>query len=178
MTKRERAIALATLTIALAACLYVFAIEPLVLEWQDARARARAAEQELAQLRLLVENRTAIEREYLRLKDAVTTGSSEQELQVALFNEVSRLASECGLELSTIRPLAVTNEAGFSRCGIELQIHCEHHEFVNLLHRMQDRQHLLHIDHISLAVGPGKPPITVTMKASKLAMVKPASQRG
>lgn len=155
-----------------ASLLYGYAIEPLATRWIELHDRARKAESELAQLQDLIEHRDAIEREHARLKNAVTTGASEQELQVSLFNEVDKLARDCGLELSAVRPLAAKKETGFSRYGLELQVHCEGHELVKLLQRMQDQEHLLHIDHLSMAVGPGTPPITVTVKASKLARVE------
>ncbi len=169
LTKRERTIAITAAVVAVAAALYVYAVEPLVLRGFALHRRVQIAEQELAQLRSLVEHRDAIEEEYRRLKGAVTVGRTEQGVKVALLAEVDGLARSCALDVSSVRPTVAAEAGDFYRYGVELQAGCEGHQFVKFLQAMQEPDHLLHADLVSFVVGRGQSPLTVTLRISKLA---------
>jgi len=172
LTQRERTIATTTIVAAVAAALYVYAAEPLALRGLALHRRVQVAEQELAQLRSLVEHRDTIEQEYRRLKGAVTVGSTEQEVKVALLAEVDGLARSCAFDVSSVRPTTVAETGDFYRYGVELQAGCEGHQFVKFLQAMQEPDHLLHADLVSLVVGGGQSPLTVTLRISKLAKLE------
>jgi type II secretory pathway component PulM len=172
LTKREQRIATVTLLVAVSAMLYAFVLEPVTMNFLQAHRRSLEAQNELALLRNLIENRETIEREYRRLRGAVTSGKSEQALKVALFDELDQLAANCGLDVIGVKPIAIKEESGFSRYGAELQIRCEGHKFVKLLHAIQEPEHMLHVEQLSVTVGPSEPPLTVNIKLSKLAKVE------
>lgn len=167
-TKRERVIGLTTLIIAVCIASYVLAIEPLALKWFALRAQAIKAESDLARLESLVEYKDTIERESKRLKGAVAKGQTEQDLRVALLQEVDAVARVCGLELSSVKPTTARKEGAFLRYGIELQVHCAGHQFAKLLQAFQEPEHLLRTDKMTVSVGPSDPPMTATLTLSKL----------
>lgn len=172
LSQRERRIGVVTLGLAAAAALYAWVAEPVFLEWLSVHRRAEAAEADLRHLERLMEHREAIEEDYARLRGAVTAGNSEQALKVALLSEVDRLVGECGLSVASVKPTTVAREGLFQRYGMELQVHCEAHKFLEVLQKMQEPQHLLQIEALSIAVGPAPPPLTVTLTISKLAKLE------
>lgn len=172
LSRRERNIAAVTLGLALVTGLYVYCGEPVALRWLDLHRQVVAAEEELAQLRNLTEHKDRIEREYRKLQGAVTTGRTEQELKVTLLSEIDGLARGCGLEVSSVKPTSVRKEGLFERYGIELQVHCAGHQFAKLLAGLQSPEHLMRTDQVTISVGPGEPPMTVTLRISKLARLE------
>jgi Tfp pilus assembly protein PilO len=170
-SRRERNFSFVTGIMVICALSYLFVVEPIVLRWVAAHDQAVQAEVELGQLLELVQNRDHIEREYDRLQGAVQVGRTEQDLKIALLTEADRLAQSSGLTVSSIKPTAMRQEAGLQRYTIEMQMHCEAHQFLQLLRNMQEPEHLLHTDMMSIVVSPSEPPLTVTLRLSKLAKV-------
>jgi len=179
ISPRERRLAAITIICLLVGVLYLNVIEPVTVNWMEVRRRARDAEAELAKLEQLVQNRDTIQREFKRLQGAVTSGSSEQELKITLLSEVDKLASESGLLVASVKPSLVKKQKEFYRYGIELQAHGENHKLVQFLLAMQNPEHLLHTDQLTVHAGRGAAPLTFTFRISKLARLtaptKPAA---
>jgi len=171
ISPRERRLAAITITCLLIALLYLNVIEPVTVNWMEVRRRARDAEADLATLQQLVQNRDTIEREFKRLQGAVTSGSSEQELKITLLSEVDKLANESGLLVASVKPSLVKKQKDFYRYGIELQAHGENHKLVQFLLAMQNPDHLLHTDQLTVHAGRGSAPLTFTFRISKLARI-------
>jgi hypothetical protein len=169
--RRERILAVATLAAATLGIGYVVLLEPLVTSWFDLRHKAEASAVELAKLRGLVGSRDRIGQAHKRVAESVLTVRSEQEAQLLLFNEVSRIAGECGVEVDGLKPVRVAKAGGFDRYGVELSGRCTAPVLLDLLLAMQVPEHLLRIDKLTTVVGRGKPPLTVSMRISKLAHV-------
>lgn len=172
VSARERRLVAATGSILALAVLYLNVVEPVTVNWFEVRRRARDSEMELAKLESLIENRDAIEREFKRLEGAVTSGSSEQELKIALLSEVDKLAVQCGLLVASVKPTIVKRQKDFYRYGIELQAHGDNHKVVAFLVAMQSSEHLLHADQLTIHAGRGGAPLTATFRISKLARLQ------
>ena len=179
ISTRERRLTAVTIICLLLAVLYLNVVEPVTVNWMEVRRRAREAEADLAKLQQLVQNRDTIEREFKRLQGAVTSGSSEQELKITLLSEVDKLANESGLLVASVKPSLVKKQKDFYRYGIELQAHGENHKLVQFLLAMQNPEHLLHTDQLTVHAGRGSAPLTCTFRISKLARIttqpKPAT---
>ncbi|MCX5768875.1 MAG: type II secretion system protein GspM [Candidatus Hydrogenedentes bacterium] len=169
ISPRERRLAAVAIICLLIALLYLNVIEPVTVNWMEVRRRARDAEAELATLQQLIQKRDTIETEFKRLQGAVTSGASEQELKITLLSEVDKLANESGLLVASVKPSLVKKQKDFYRYGIELQAHGENHKLVQFLLAMQNPDHLLHTDQLTVHAGRGSAPLTFTFRISKLA---------
>lgn len=168
LTKRERVLATFTATVISVGLLYVYVLEPVFTQWYTLHSRALELTQELAELQDLVANKNSIEKLYQDFEGAVSQGESEIDLEIALLGEIERLATNQGLEVSSIKPLSKMREGQFERLGVQLNAKCEGHQFVKFLHALQRPEHLLRAETISVVVGPRRPPVTLTLTATKL----------
>lgn len=170
--RRERVLAVLTLAAVAAGIAYVAIVEPLATGWLELHRKAEACVDEWTKLRALVGNRERIAAAYTRVEESVMTGAGADDAQLRLYNEVSRLTGEAGLEVDGLKPVRVAEAQGFDRYGVELSGRCTAAILMDLLLVMQAPEHLLRIDKLTVVVGRGKPPLTVTMRVSKLARIE------
>lgn len=156
----------------LAGAAYAAVVEPLATNWLELHRKAGAAVEEWSKLRALVGSRERIAAAYKRVEESVMTGTNPDEAQLRLFDEVSRVANETAFEVDGLKPVRATEAQGFERYGVELGGRCTAPAFTEVLLALQAPEHLLRIDKLTVVVGRGKPPLTVTMRISKLARVE------
>lgn len=174
LTRRESIAAAFTSVVVLGALSYAYVLEPGAMAFMAAHERAVQAQRELGKLHALAGHQETIEAEYARLQSGITTAESNQELGIALLNEVSGLVLQTGLQLVGIQPLKVARGSEFSRFGVEVQVQGEAHQFVNLLQQAQEERHLLKAETIALSVQRSQAPITATLRLTKLAQLQEA----
>ena len=172
LSRRERIIALFTVSVIAAGALYVFAIEPIVEEWTAARASAHVLDEERNTLRSLMAHRDEIESGFAAMKDAIAEGSAWEELQLDFVRGVEDLAQRQGLQITNIRPLGHSEEVPFRRLAVQITAEGEHHEFVHFLHAMQRPGTLFRGDAITVIASRRTPPLTITLKISKLVRIR------
>lgn len=168
LTRRERIIVGVTLSTFVAVLLYTNFIEPAGLRWLDARERGSNLSAERSELKLLLANRSEIEKGYSAIEGAVVSGQSYEALQLALMGEVLELARQSGLIVSNFKPLARQTEGRFEGLSMQLSAGGEHHQVVKLLQVMQRRDRLLRGDSITILAGRGRSPLDITIEISKL----------
>lgn len=171
LSQRERLIAGVTATVAVGALVYLYAIEPAAAAWLEVHDRAEEAQHEAQDLKSLIQDKDNIELEYRKLRGAVAQAASEEELTIALLREVDQLAAGCGLQISSAKPLQVSRGQNFDRIAMELQAYGNANQAVQFLQRLQSEEHLLTTDSITMLVGRGEAPVTVTLHISKLAAI-------
>lgn len=169
---RERRLVFLTFSALTAGVLYVQFIEPITREWLTLRQEVGQATAELHKLQALVDRREEIQSAYRRVRDTVATGETEEIVQLAVLNEVSRLATSCGLEVDSLKPVRKVRENGFDRFGVDLSGRCAAPALMNLLQSLQTPEHLLKAEKVTVVVGRSTPPLTVTIRISKFARVE------
>ncbi len=177
LNRRERLLAAGTLAASLAGLLYLFAIEPLFVQWRAARDEASAEGAKLVELRTLVENRSQIEKQYGLYAGALPHGPSREDLEVRLLKEIEMVASEAGVRVTTMKPLAARESGQMQRVSIEVHAACAANQFTRLLQLLQEPSHLFKAESFTLEAGREDPPLTVTLTLAKLVYIDGAKRQ-
>lgn len=176
LNRRERILAVVTMLVVVVASLYQYVLEPTLLNLVDAYEQAERAEMELSELRRLAKDSQRIEKDYERLRGVLSAAATEEELTLALLSETAALATSCALEVESVKPLRSKSTGAYTRLAVELQAYGDAQAFLKFLVRAQEAEHLLASDLITLSAGSSDAPVRLTIRVSKLAMLKaPAS---
>jgi len=168
LTKRERRIAFLTGIVVASGLLYLYVAEPLWLRWVDLHAQAESLTRKVANFQELVDNRQFIEDNYRRVEGAITVGRDEEELYFNLLQEIAGVTLSARVTLRGMKPLSRKHDDLLDRYGVKLNIQCEGHQLMNLLQALQEPEHMLNIEDLTILAGRGRPPLTVALTVTKL----------
>ena len=168
LSGRERSLLWATLIAVIGASIYVYALEPFLLEWTALRTEANELAAEQAKIESLFANRTEIERRFNEIRGAVTEVAPHEDAMLTLWEQVDTAASRNGLNTTAIKPLGLEKERGFDRVAVRLGAQCEGYQFVGFLQALQRNDHILRCENFTVSVGRTRLPLTISMTLSKL----------
>jgi Tfp pilus assembly protein PilO len=132
---------------------------------------AQTLDDERTTLLSLIDHREAIESGYAAMEGAIAIGTSVEELQLNFVRDVETIARREGLRVANIRPLGHSAEAPFHRLAVQVTTEGEHHQFVRFLQAMQRPDTLLRGDTITVVASRRTPPLSITLRISKLVRV-------
>lgn len=172
LNRRERVLATLTATVVALGGLYIYVLEPLTARWLSVRAEAREVAGEYWRLRTLMDNRDRIETTFREYSGAVKTARSIEALNVEMLREVEQLAGRTNMRVTSIKPLSRSSAGELERVQVEMGARGTAHDFVRLLQRLQEPEHLIRVESIQLTVGQDQPPVTAVLSLSKLVRVE------
>ncbi len=160
ITRRERTLAIATVSIASAALAYTFAIEPVVRQWNDLDKKIQDKEIVLQKYSRILRDRQAIEKtkaEYSKYFEAKRL-TPEEESAVAL-SRIEKTARETNVRITNIKPLLYKPFSGYNKFTFRVVAESKLSELIRFIYNLQSSDQLLKVERMVLRANENDPAV-------------------
>jgi len=120
MTKRERAIAIATVSLVAGAVLYNFMIDPIARTWQSLNGEIEAKASALKNDIGIIASRKTIEADYAKFSGYAISGKTEEETTAETLSYLEDLSRGDSCAVSNIKPVGAKDFGAYKELLIEL----------------------------------------------------------
>lgn len=160
ITKRERLLAGATVSITIAAIAYNFIIDPVIGRWNDLDKKIRDKEAMLKKHSRILRDRSNIEKlraqyaKYFELKRL----TPEEESAVAL-SLIEKTARETRVQIASIKPIAHKSFENYNKFTFRVSTESRMSELIKFVYDLQSSDQLLKVEKMVMRAKENDPAI-------------------
>ncbi len=158
VTKREKLLATATISVALAALAYNFIIDPVIGQWNELDKKIRDKEVILKKYSRILRDKETIERQ--RIEYAKYLGSKkltpEEESAIAL-SLIERTAHTGNVQITNIKPLSYKSFGNYSEFTFRVATESKITELTKFIYDLQSSNQLLKVERMVLRAKENEP---------------------
>jgi len=163
ITKRERILAIATVSVAVVAIVYNFIIEPIIGQWNALDKKIRDKEIVLKKHSRILRDKDNIERlraEYAKYFETNKL-TPEEESAVAL-SRIEKIARETNVRITNIKPLLSKSFGSYNKFTFRVATESKLKELTKFIYDLQSSDQLLKVERMVLRAKENEP---TTIKA-------------
>lgn len=164
ITKRERLLAAATISITIAAIVYNFIIDPAAGRWNDLDKKIRDKEAALKKHSRILRDRSDIEKlraqyaKYFELKRL----TPEEESAIAL-SLMEKTARETQVQITNIKPIAYKSFGNYNKFTFRVSTESKMSELAKFVYDLQSSDQLLKVERMVLRAKENDPAVIKSM---------------
>ena len=148
---RERRLAIATLSVVLAAAVYIFLIAPLVAGWSSLNNQVRSKIGILTNDSHILANRKALASEYSKMSKYARSGGSEEQAIADTLAYIENISRNDSCFIINIKPIGVTNTPSHKEILIDVTAEASISQFSKFLYDIENpRDVLINVKRFSL----------------------------
>ena len=156
--KRERYLALATLSIVSIALVYFFIIDPIATKWKDINGQIRAKVNMLEKDSRLSANKKTIESEYAKLSKQGRSAQSEDEEVAQTLTFIESVSKNDACFILNIKPIDIRDEGSYKEILIDLTAEANTSQLSKFLYDIENpRENLINVKRFSVTTKSGQP---------------------
>ena len=151
ITGREKTLAIATIVVVLAALVYNFVIEPLVVRWNNLEEDIRDKEALLRKHNRILRSKEIIEKLHTEYTCYFQTEvlTPEEESAAALSN-IEKLARSANVRITNIKPLAIKSFENYNKYTFRVATESRMSELTKFIYDLQSSRQLIKIERMVL----------------------------
>lgn len=164
ITKRERLLAGATVSIAVAALAYNFIMDPVIRQWNSLDGKIRDKEVMLKKHSRILRDRSNIEKlkaeyaKYFELKKL-----TPEEESAAALSLIEKTARETRVQITNIKPIASKSFGNYNKFTFRVSTESKMSELIKFVYDLQSSDQLLKVERMVLRAKENDPAVIKSM---------------
>lgn len=158
LSKRERYLATATVSIVLIAVVYGLIIRPAAARWKNLSNQIRSRVNTLEKDSAILAGRKIIESEYARLSKYARPAKSEEQAIADTLSFIENVSRNDSCRIVNIKPVGTKDSGYYKEIVIDVNAEADIGQFSKFLYDMENpRDNLINIKDFALSAKSGQP---------------------
>ena len=150
--KRERYLALATLSIVSIALVYLFIVDPIAARWKNLNSRIRSRVNMLEKDSMLAANQKTIESEYAKLSKQVKPAKSNDQEVAETLTFIENISKNDACFIVNIKPIDIKDQGSYREILIDVTVEAPIGQLSKFLYDIENpRENLIDIKRFSIS---------------------------
>ena len=169
-SKRERYLAIITLSVVLIAVVYAFLIAPLSMVWKNLNNQIRSKINTLEKDSNILANQNALESDYAKLSKYAKSGRSDEQAAADTLTYIENVSRNDSCFIINIKPVGVTNGPSYKEILTDVTAEASMEQFSKFLYDIENpRDNLINIKRFTISTKSGQTgPLKGTFLISKI----------
>jgi len=155
LSKRERLLFLATISVVALAGLTNFVISPIAKKWRRLNTQLSTLETKLNRYSIILAQQKVIENRYKVYADNLKIKGSNEEAQAAVLQEIESIARTAGISLTNIVPSNLEDKGFYRKFQVRLELESNILSLSRFLYEIKKSQQLLGVTKLSISAKSG-----------------------
>jgi len=151
-SKRERTLFVGTVSVILAAALFIFIFEPIYTQWSQVKVDFQVAHLRLYKNLKLLAEQEVLEKEYETFKDFFLEGEDESQGTPNILKEIESIAVSSGVKITSIKPKGEKEFENYKKYNVEVVVEGEINQLLKFMYSLEGSKRFLKVERLVLAL--------------------------
>jgi Type II secretion system (T2SS), protein M subtype b len=160
VTKREKLLAVSTISVAVIAVVYNFIIDPIIGQWNSMDKKIRSKEITLEKYARILRDKNSIEKLRGRYaKYFETNRQTPEEESSAALSVIEQVARRTNVRITNIKPLSSKSFGSYNRSTFRVAVEAKLTELTKFIYDLQSSDQLLKVERMVLTAKESEPSV-------------------